>query len=59
MKRAGEIITELFRDNFGPEFMENVRQNAQLFSSWERIIAEQWPNTEDSPAVAAHSRIRE
>lgn len=65
MKKAGDILTYLFRDRFGPEFLENARLNAGLFSSWAQILAEVWPCRDktdfmpyDVPA-AAHSRIRE
>jgi len=59
IKRAGDIITELFRERFGPDFMENARQSAGLFSSWTQILTEVWSGTEDIPPAAAHSRIRE
>ena len=63
MRKAGDIITELFRENFGPEFMETARSNAGLFSSWKEIVTEVWPRAdlgpEDIPAAAVHSRIWE
>ena len=64
MRKAGDIITSLFRERFGPEFMESARSSADLFSSWARIVTEVWPRTSedgaaDIPAVAVHSRIRE
>ena len=64
MKKAGDIVTALFRDRFGPEFMETARSNADLFSSWQKIVTEVWPqkpgtDQEDMPAAAVHSQIRE
>ena len=71
MRKAGDIITELFRKNFGLEFTGTVRFNAGIFSSWTRIVAAVWSqipfaegkNTraepDDIPAVAEHSRIGE
>jgi len=68
MRKAGDIITDLFKERFGPEFMKNARASAGLFSSWKRIVADVWPaNTvdetgkknEDLPAAAVHSQIRE
>ena len=67
MRKAGEIITELFREKFGVEFMETARSTAGLFSSWTKIVAEVWSRTErnvergeeELPAAAVHSRIRE
>ena len=63
MRKAGEIISALFRERFGPEFVET----AGMFSSWNRIVTEVWSRSywnkedsgpEDIPA-AVHSRIRE
>ena len=64
MKKAGEVIAALFRENFGEKFMETARSNASLFSSWTEIVTEAWqsktrPEAEDVPAAAVHSRIRE
>lgn len=64
MRKAGDIITALFRDRFGPEFMEEARSSAGLFSSWTKIVAEAWPcqnneEKDDVPAAAVHSRIKE
>jgi len=64
MRKAGEIVTALFRERFGSEFMETARSTAGLFSSWEKIAAEIWSagpgqNKDDLPAAAVHSRIRE
>ena len=61
MRKAGDIITALFRENFGPGFMETARSTAGLFSSWTQVVAEAWPRTEKNsePAAAVHSRIRE
>ena len=71
MRKAGEIISELFRENFGLEFTETAHFTVGLFSSWTRIVTEVWPRSfsadekkadlgpQDIPVVAAHSRIRE
>jgi len=74
MKKAGEIISALFKENFGHNFMETARSNAGLFSSWSEIVAEalqvktkayqpkeaeQQTDLVDIPAAAAHSRICE
>jgi predicted nucleic acid-binding Zn ribbon protein len=66
MRKAGEVVSALFQERFGPEFMESARLSAGLFSSWDEIVAEVWPlpgesdpGFKDLPAAAAHSRIRE
>ena len=66
MRRAGDIISALFREKFGPGFMEAARTSADLFSSWARVVEEAWPGSFDeeqgkrvTPAAAVHSRIRE
>ena len=69
MKKAGDIIAALFKEEFGPEFMESARAASGLFSSWAQIVKEVWtqPGQDDSdnsgfediPAAAVHSRIKE
>ena len=66
MRKAGDIISALFRENFGTEFIKTARSTAGLFSSWTQVVAEVWPRSfgdentiEDIPAAAAHSRIQE
>jgi len=69
MKKAGDIISALFRERFGPEFADTARAASGLFSSWVQIIQEVWPQSghdnadnagfEDISAVAVHSRIKE
>jgi len=69
MKKAGDIISVLFREKFGPEFMDTARATTGLFSSWAQIVKEAWPQSDqdnsdnpgfdDIPAAAVHSRIRE
>jgi len=61
MSKASEIITALFNERFGSQFMETARSTASLFSSWARVVAVAWPRTPDGeiPAAAVHSRIRE
>ena len=57
MKKAGDVISALFKENFGSEFVETARSSADLFSSWAEIVAEAWKNPEH--AAASHSRICE
>jgi hypothetical protein len=69
MKKAGDIISALFRDRFGPEFADTARATSGLFSSWVQIAKAVMPQSghdsaddagfEDIPAVAVHSRIKE
>ena len=68
MRKAGDIVADLFNERFGSGFMKTARANAGLFSSWKRIVAEVWPaytaddtgkRNEDIPAAAVHSQIRE
>ena len=66
MRKAGDILTALFRDRFGPEFLENARANVDLFSSWKDIVASVWPQSlengqrqDDIPAAAVHSHVGE
>jgi len=63
MRKAGDIISGLFKQRFGEDFMENARLSAELFSSWEKTVCQVWPcgedqKSEDIPA-AVHSRIKE
>ena len=64
MRNAGEIISSLFKDRFGNEFLENARLSSDLFTSWESIVTAIWPKGPDHrkgdiPAAAVHSKIRE
>jgi len=69
MKKAGDFISALLREQFGPEFMDTARLTTGLFSSWVQIVKEVWPQSvqadsdnqgfDDIPAVAVHSRIKE
>ena len=64
MRRAGDIISDLFRNQFGPDFMDSAVATAGLFSSWKRIVSDLWPRAadqgmDDIPAVAVHSQIRD
>jgi len=69
IKKAGDIVSALFKERFGPEFMDTARATNGLFSSWVQIVKEVWPRSnqdnldnpgiEDIPAAAVHSRIRE
>ena len=66
MRKAGDIVSALFKDRFGPAFLETARSNAGLFSSWQKIVADAWPRgqnseqkQEDMPAAAVHSNIKE
>jgi len=62
MRKAGDIVTALFSERFGPEFLETARSTAGMFSSWKSIVAEVWPSggeqgRDDIPAAAIHSRV--
>jgi hypothetical protein len=64
MRKAGDIISGLFKQRFGEDFMENARLSAELFNSWEKTVCQVWPRgedqkSEDIPAAAVHSRIKE
>jgi hypothetical protein len=64
MRKAGDIISGLFKQRFGEDFMENARLSAELFNSWEKTVCQVWPRMEDQkdediPAAAVHSRIKE
>ena len=69
MKKAGDIISAMFREKFGPGFMDTAKATTGLFSSWTQIVKEVWPQSgqdnsdnpgfEDIPAAAVHSRIKE
>ncbi|MDR0497204.1 MAG: DUF721 domain-containing protein [Treponema sp.] len=61
VKKAGDIITALFQERLGKEFLETARSSAGLFSSWDRIVTEAWScqNDAELPAAAMHSRVRE
>jgi len=64
MRKAGDIISGLFKQRFGEEFIENARLSSELFSSWEKTVCQVWPcgedqKNEDIPAAAVHSRIKE
>jgi hypothetical protein len=64
MRKAGDIISGLFKQRFGEGFMENARLSSELFNSWEKTVCQVWPHGEDQrnddiPAAAVHSRIRE
>jgi hypothetical protein len=64
MRKAGEVISLLFKQHFGEGFMDNARSGTELFNSWEKTVCQVWPygqnqEKEDIPAAAVHSRIRE
>jgi len=64
MRKAGDIISGLFKQRFGEEFLENAMLSSELFNSWEKTICQVWPHgedqkSEDIPAAAVHSRIIE
>ena len=63
MRRAGDIVSELFREHFGSGFMETANSTAGIFSSWKDIVDELWPGSGepgkgDIPAAAVHSSIK-
>ena len=57
MKKIGDIFSEFFKENFGKSFEEYNRKS--IFSSWEKIINEAWPQDDEVHPAAAHSKIRE
>ncbi|MDR0512777.1 MAG: DUF721 domain-containing protein [Treponema sp.] len=74
MRKAGDILKELFRERFGEQFLEKGRSTAGLFSSWSGIVTDVWAKMErkaaessesegyvenDIPGAAVHSRIKE
>jgi len=64
MRKAGEIISLLFKERFGEDFVDKARYSVELFSSWEKTVCQVWPRgenekNEDIPAAAVHSRIKE
>ena len=58
IKKAGDIMVEMFRDLYGEDFLETARTSSDLFSSWEIILTEVYPQ-EDVSQAASNSRIRE
>jgi len=64
MRKAGEIISFLFKQRFDKDFVDNAKSSSELFNSWEKIVCQVWPHgdvqiNEDTPAAAVHSRIKE
>ena len=58
VRKAGDILTELFRERFGKDFVEAAQSGPGLFSSWDKIAKEVWPREEEALA-AAHTKICE
>ena len=63
MRKAGDIISEIFRERFGSNFFETARSTADVFSSWNEIVAEIWPNAGEQgkdgmPAAASCSSVK-
>ena len=58
MRKAGEIISALFKERFGQEFMETALSSAELFSSWSRIITGLWPRVADLRSTDLRSADR-
>ncbi|MDR1565690.1 MAG: DUF721 domain-containing protein [Treponema sp.] len=54
MRKAGDILEDLFRERFDPQFLEHIQVTASLFSSWPAVAGDA-----DIAVAAAHSRIRE
>jgi hypothetical protein len=52
MRKAGDILSDIFSERFDPEFAGRVKSVSDLFSSWEEVAAEA-----DIAAAAAHSRV--
>jgi predicted nucleic acid-binding Zn ribbon protein len=65
MRKAGDIVKEIFAKNFGANFFEEASGTANLFSAWAGIVQEVWAqhyandDNFEEPAVAFHSRISE
>ena len=56
MRKAGDVLESLLKNQFGQDFSVKARQTAGLFSSWGEICAEAWSA---DYAAASHSRIRD
>ena len=54
MKRAGDLLSDFFRDHFDPDSLEKGRITAGLFTSWTEAA-----KAANISAAADHSRIRE
>ena len=54
MKRAGDLLSDFFKDHFDPVSLENGRMTAGLFSSWAETA-----KAANMTVAADHSRIRE
>ena len=69
MKKAGDILLTLLKEQFGSKFMDTAKETAGLFSSWNNILKEVWSRSDkdvsgnqefdDVPTAAVHSRIKE
>ena len=71
MRKSGDVLNALFRNQFDPEYLKTAQSNIELFSSWSKIVTEVWPHSPDAdtsdselrkddlPAAAVHSQIRE
>ena len=54
MKRAGELLSDFFKEHFDQSSLEKGRVSAGLFTSWELAL-----KAVNIPSAADHSRIRE
>jgi hypothetical protein len=54
VKRAGDLLSSIFTEQFEPRSLEKGRVSANLFSTWTAIVAET-----KIPAAGDHSRIRD
>ena len=54
IKKAGDLLGELFRDKFDPVTLETARKTAGLFNSWDALAA-----AAGIPAASDHSQVRE
>ena len=50
MRKADEVISLLFRQRFGEDFMDNARSSTELFNSWEKAVRQVWPHWEELSA---------
>ena len=47
MRKAGDIMLDLFNNYFGSDFMETARSNAGLFI----VLIEEWSPAQGSPPI--------
>ena len=50
MRKAGDVISLLFKQRFGENFVDNAKSSAELFNSWEKTVCQVWPHGEELSA---------